>query len=117
MTAEPDEAPFWAEDPAALLRFACSARPDWSRDETWRAIHAAHNAGIPYDRLTKRLLAIAFRDKASSPLELRDEAAQRRPNGPTGADVYARGSALWRDLYENRKTGPLQVLTEPERDR
>jgi hypothetical protein len=76
-----DDAPFYAEDRRGLLNFACGTRPDWDRHETWQAMHAAHDKGIPWPRICKRLLAIAFRDAGSSPLELRDEAGQR-PEAP-----------------------------------
>jgi len=115
VTDNEDPLVHWQEDPRALLNLACGSRPDWDREETWRAIHAAHNAHIPWPRICKRLIAIAFRDGSSSPLELRDEVAQARPAEPTGPDVYARGGQLWRAALEEvqaRKTGGQPVLAE-----
>lgn len=102
-----------AQSPRALLNLACSWRPDWDREATWQAIHAAHDAGWTWERTVKRTVALMFRE-GSHPAEIRDEARATRAAAPSGADVYARGGRLWRDALENRKTGPQPVL--PERD-
>lgn len=117
MNDSEDSPVHWTEDPRALLNLACGTRPDWDRHEVWRAIHTAHDAGIPWARVCKRLIAIAFRDGSSSPLELRDEVAGTRPAQQTGPDVYARGGALWRAALGEahaRKTGGQPVLTEDD---
>lgn len=101
------------EAPRELLALACATRPDWDREAAWQALHAAHDAGWDWGRTLKRAVALMLREDGD-PRELRDEARGTRPSGPTGADVYARGGQLWRELYENRKTGPQPVL--PERD-
>lgn len=56
-----DSPPPWQENPRALLAFACATRPDWTRDETWNAMHAAKTAGLAWDKLALRLMVIAFR--------------------------------------------------------
>lgn len=57
-----------------LLAFACATRPDWTAAETWNAVHAARTAGLDWDRLALRLMAIALReeDPPTSPRELWD---------------------------------------------
>ena len=121
-----DEAPpFYAEDPRGLLNLACGTRRDWDRDEVLRAIRAAHDAAVPWPRIVRRLVMIAFRDASSSPLELRDEAG-RRPEAPRvpapdsvalralKAGDYGRAqAALGTESVvpvRARPTGPLQAL-------
>ena len=75
------------EAPRELLAFACATRPDWDRDEIWSAMHAARTAGLGWDKLALRLMAIALRegDPPSRPRELWDyargitSASQGRP--------------------------------------
>jgi len=59
-----------------LLAFACSTRRDWTPEETWNAVHAARTAGLDWDKLALRLMAIALReeDPPTRPRELWDYA-------------------------------------------
>ena len=96
--------PGWQESTRGLLQFACLTRPDWTREETWNAIHAAKTAGLPWDRLVRRLLDIAFRAETppTRPRELWDDARGVRDRVVPGqldpevrarllADLAARG--------------------------
>jgi len=96
--------PGWQESTRGLLQFACLTRPDWTREETWNAIHAAKTAGLPWDRLVRRLLDIAFRVETppTRPRELWDDARGVRDRVVPGhldpelrarllADLAARG--------------------------
>jgi len=128
---EPETPPPWQENPRGLLKFVTGSRPDWSEAEAWQAIHAAHSAGMPFDRLAGRLVAIAFRHKPgeppSSPLELRDEASRIRPQAPAGSLDPRLSAALRRGDYAAAwsathggavppqrvtATGPQPALTE-----
>lgn len=102
-----------AQSPRALLNLACSWRPDWDREATWQAIHAAHAAGWTWERTVKRAVALMFREDGE-PRELRDEACGTRLPAPSGPEVYARGGRLWRHALENRTTGPQPRLREDE---
>lgn len=115
--------PPWQDNPRGLLRFVTGTRPDWDESEAWQAIHAAHTAGMPFDRLALRLTAIAFRHKPgeapSSPLELRDEVRGTRPQVPPGSlDPHVK-AALLANLAEATQavmgrgaTGEQKVLSE-----
>ena len=94
----------WQESTRGLLYFACLTRPDWTREETWSAIYAAKTAGLPWDRLVRRLLDIAFRVETppTRPRELWDDARGVRDRVVPGqldpevrarllADLAARG--------------------------
>jgi hypothetical protein len=95
-----------------LLAFACGTRPDWTAEETWNAIHAAKTAGLDWDKLSLRLMAIAFREETppTRPRELWDfargltSASQGRP---ATEEFHASLAAL-----KARNTGPMQKLTE-----
>lgn len=62
------------EAPRELLAFACATRPDWSREETWNAMHSAKTAGLDWDKLALRLMGIALREETppTRPRELWD---------------------------------------------
>lgn len=98
---EDPDTPFH-DAPRELLDLACAFRPDWDRNDTWGALHAAHDAGWPPERILKRTAALLLRAD-SEPRELRDEAAATRPLPPSGPDVAARGLALARQALEQRK--------------
>jgi hypothetical protein len=130
---DPDAGHLVREASRELLDLACATRPDWTREETWNAIHAARTAGLDWERLALRLLGIAFRKESppSRPGELWDfargittKAAERPPPAEhvAGAIAALRAgdyAAAWSATHDGavppriaRVTGPLQKLTE-----
>lgn len=131
--SDPESPPQWQESPRALLDFACATRPDWSREETWNSIHAAKTAGLDWDRLALRLMAIAFRPETppTRPRELWDFArgitiaSQGQPPpaehvaGAIAAIIAGDYAAAWSATHEGavppqiaRVTGGQPVLDD-----
>ncbi|HMG64530.1 MAG TPA: hypothetical protein VK599_16425 [Streptosporangiaceae bacterium] len=105
------------EAPRELLSLACATRPDWTREETWNAIHAARTAGLEWDRLALRLMAIAFREETppTSPRELWDAVRGLRDLPGTGAPPGAGYLAV--KAAKGWGTGGQPALTEGNENR
>jgi hypothetical protein len=130
---ELDDKPGVREAPRELLDFACATRPDWTREETWNAMHAAKTAGLDWTRLALRLMGIALREETppTSPRELWDFArgiTSKAASPPPPAEHVAGAiaalragdyAAAWSATHDGtvppqiaRVTGPQQQLTE-----
>jgi hypothetical protein len=124
------------EAPRELLSLACAVRPDWTREETWNAIHAARTAGLPWARIAAGLVGIALReeDPPTRPRELWDfargiasKAAGQPPHAGHAADAIAAlragdYAAAWSATHDGavppqiaRVTGGQPALTEDGR--
>lgn len=115
MTESAPESHVAREAPRELLAFACATRPDWDRDETWNAMLAAKTAGLPWDKLALRLMAIALREETppTRPRELWDHArgiTARTTAGPATGEFKDALAAL-----KARTTGPMPRLADGER--
>lgn len=70
----PADTPEIQDAPRELLWLACRLRPDWDREETWQAIHAAHAAGWPFARTVRETVRLLL--DGSEPRDLRAAAGK-----------------------------------------
>ena len=109
------------EAPRQLLWLVCEMRADWTREETWNAIHAARTAGRDWRGIVTRLVGIALRDETppTRPRELWDDVrgirtpavTRTRLDPEVKAELFAELQAVT-EAHRHGTTGPQPRLTE-----
>lgn len=92
------------EAPRELLALAVAMREDWDKDQTWSALHAAHDAGWTPGRMLREITRLLLIED-SSPGDLRIVAGETRtaPPGRLPEDLRAQALAACQDASEAQR--------------